>query len=155
MPTCEAEVTPKYHNTNPECCCSMLLGKSKSCKVCNKKTTADNGTIEVVTMPEARKLLSIACVHTCTPAACGMASSECVTPCGTESYRCLDQNKNHLLQENVQACEAEVAPKFSTTTQIVVAWSLSRKVNRVITRSAMQRRSDLWPWIVSSRQLTC
>ncbi len=48
------------------------------------------------------------------PAACGMASSECVTPCGTESYRCLDQNKNHLLQENVQACEAEVTPKFSS-----------------------------------------
>ena len=77
VPTCEAEVTPKYHNTNPECCCSMLLGKSKSCKVCNKKTTADKGTSEVVTMSEARKLLSIACVHTCTPAACGMASSEC------------------------------------------------------------------------------
>ena len=55
----------------------MLLRKKKSCKVCNKKTTADKGTSEVVTMSEARKLLSIACVHTCTPAACGMASSEC------------------------------------------------------------------------------
>merc|ERR1719420_2012551 len=106
---CEAEVTPKYHNTNPECCCNFLASAKKNCKKCEKKSVG-----ETISMDRARAAMKQECLSACSgKAAC--ASSDCVTGCETAAFQCLDKNKENLLKDNLDACTREVIPNYHNT----------------------------------------